>query len=309
MSPTISRPGAGEAPRLVYARSFVDDNIYRLDFPAPGAPAVSAPRVAISSTRGEIHARFSPDGRQVVFTSNRSGTWELWVSDPEGGNAQKLTSMEATNTGGPNWSPDGQWIVFGSDQPGQFDLYVIATTGGKPRRLTSQPSFEQGASFSHDGRWIYFTSNRSGQFQIWKMPANGGDAVQLTGNGGWWGAESPDGAHFYYIDIPLTPKPLWRVPAGGGTRERVVDGVVGWFFDVAPTGIYYADRPAGESRLRFYDFGTRRSETVARLGDVGFADKPGEIDFAPGISPDGRTIFYSQIDSTVDDLMLVENFR
>jgi hypothetical protein len=107
----------------------------------------------------------------------------------------------------------------------------------------------------------------------------------------------------------MTPKPLWRVPTAGGPSERVVDGVVGWFFDVAPTGLYYADRPAGESRLRFYDFATRRSETVARLGDVGFASKLGEIGFSPGISPDGRTVFYSQIDSTVDDLMLVENFR
>jgi serine/threonine protein kinase/Tol biopolymer transport system component len=309
MSPTLSRPGQGKAPRLVYARSFVDDNIYRLDFPAPGGAALGPPTVAISSSRGEEHPRFSPDGRRVVFTSTRSGTWELWISDPDGGNAQKLTSMDATNTGGPNWSPDGRWIVFGSDQPGQFDLYVIAATGGKPRRLTSHPAFEQCASFSRDGKWIYFTSNRTGQFQIWKMPANGGDAVQLTSNGGWWGTETPDGAHFYYIDIPMTPKPLWRVPTAGGPSERVVDGVVGWFFDVAPTGLYYADRPAGESRLRFYDFATRRSETVARLGDVGFASKLGEIGFSPGISPDGRTVFYSQIDSTVDDLMLVENFR
>lgn len=308
MSPAISRAGADGTAHLVYARSFVDDNIYRLDFPAPGAAAASPPRVAISSTRGDIHARFSPDGGRVVFTSNRSGTWELWISDPDGGNAQKVTSMDATNTGGPNWSPDGRWIVYGSDQPGQFDLYMIAAAGGKPRRLTSHPAFDQGASFSRDGKWIYFTSNRSGPFQIWKMPANGGDAVQLTENGGWWGAEALD-AHFYYIDVPVTPKPLWRVPAAGGPPERVLDGIVGWFFDVAPTGLYYADRPAGETRLRFYGFATRRSETVSRLGDVGFAGKLGEIDFTPGISPDGRTIFYSQIDSTVDDLMLVENFR
>ena len=317
MSPTLSRPGQDGASRLVYARSFVDDTIYRLEFAAPGGAALGPPTVAISSSRGEEHPRFSPDGRRVVFTSTRSGPWELWVSDPDGGNAQQLTSMDATNTGGPNWSPDGRWIVFGSDQPGQFDLFVIAATGGKPRRLTSHPAFEQCATFSRDGKWIYFTSNRTGQFQMWKMPASGGDAVQITRNGGWWGAEAPDGAHFYYIDIPMTPKPVWRAPAAGGPPERVLDGVVGWFFDVAPTGLYYADRApraeadrsAGESRLRFYDFATRRSETVARLDDVGFANKLGQIGFTPGIRPDGRAILYSRIDSTVDDLMLVESFR
>lgn len=301
VSPVVSHPRPGKPSRLVYARSFIDENIWRIEAPAPGAPATSPPTVAISSTRAEIHPQFSPDGRRVVFTSTRSGPWEIWVSDPDGGNAVKLTSMDASNTGGPSWSPDGRWIVFGSDQPGQFDLYVIAATGGKPRRLTSDPAFDQGAIYSKDGKWLYFTSNRTGQFQIWRMPATGGDAIQLTRNGGWIVSEAPDGAHLYYIDIPMTPKPVWRVPAAGGQPVKIVDGVFGWFFRAAEKGIYYADRPDGETRLRFYDFATGRSTTLA--GNLG------QIDFAPGISPDGRTILYSQIDSTVDDLMLVENFR
>jgi Tol biopolymer transport system component len=99
----------------------------------------------------------------------------------------------------------------------------------------------------------------------------------------------------------MTPKPVWRVPVAGGQPVKVVDGVVGWFFAVGEKGIYYADRPAGQTRLMFYDFATERSTTIA--GNLG------QIEFAPGVSPDGRTILYSQIDSTVDDLMLVENFR
>jgi Tol biopolymer transport system component len=301
VSPSISRPRPGKPTRLVYARSFIDDNIWRLDTPAPGAPASSAPAVAISSTRSEIHPKFSPDGRRVAFTSTRSGSWEIWVADPDGGNAVKLTSMDATSTGGPSWSPDGRWIVFGSDQQGQFDLYVIAASGGKPRRLTSHPAFDQRAIFSRDGKWLYFASNRTGNFQIWKMPATGGDAIQVTRNGGWTVSEASDGAHVYYIDIPMTPKPVWRVPVAGGQPEKVVDGVVGWFFQAAEKGIYYADRPADRTRLMFHDFATGRSTTIA--GNLG------QIEFAPGVSPDGRTILYSKIDSTVDDLMLVENFR
>jgi Tol biopolymer transport system component len=301
LSPSVSHSRPGKPSSLVYARSFIDDNIWRLDTPAPGAPASSAPVVAISSTRSEIHPKFSPDGRRVAFTSTRSGSWEIWVADPDGGNAVKLTSMDATATGGPSWSPDGKWIVFGSNQQGQFDLYVIAASGGKPRRLTSHPAFDQRAIFSRDGRWLYFASDRTGNFQIWKMPATGGDAIQVTRNGGWTVGEAPDGAHLYYIDIPMTPKPVWRVPVAGGQPVKVVDGVVGWFFAVGEKGIYYADRPAGQTRLMFYDFATERSTTIA--GNLG------QIEFAPGVSPDGRTILYSQIDSTVDDLMLVENFR
>jgi Tol biopolymer transport system component len=299
--PSVSHPRPGKRSRLVYARSFIDGNIWRIDVPNPGAAAPSPPAVAISSTRSEVHPNFSPDGRRVAFTSTRSGSWEIWISDPDGGNAVKLTSMDANATGGPSWSPDGRWIVFGSDQPGQFDLYVISASGGKPRRLTSHPAFDQSAIFSRDGRWIYFTSNRTGNFQIWKMPATGGDAIQITRNGGWIVSEAPDGAHLYYIDIPMTPKPVWRVPVAGGEPVKVVDGVVGWFFQAAEKGIYYAEQPAGQTRLMFYDFATGRSTTIA--GNLG------QIEFAPGVSPDGRTILYSRVDSTVDDLMLVENFR
>ncbi|MDQ5872985.1 MAG: hypothetical protein M3547_12370, partial [Acidobacteriota bacterium] len=301
LSPSVSRARPGKPSRLVYARSFVDENIWRVETSAPGAASTSAPTVAISSTRPEIHPSFSPDGRRIAFTSTRSGSWEIWVADPDGGNALKLTSMDAKATGGPSWSPDGQWIVFGSDQPGQFELYVIAAAGGKPRRLTSHPAFDQGGIFSRDGKWLYFTSNRTGAFQIWRMPASGGNAIQMTVNGGWIVSEGPDGAHLYYIDIPMAAKPVWRMPAAGGEPVKVVDGVAGWFFRAARTGIYYADKPAERTRLLFHDYATGRSTTVS--------EDLGSISFAPGISPDGRTILYSRVDSTVDDLMLVENFR
>jgi Tol biopolymer transport system component/predicted Ser/Thr protein kinase len=300
-SPSVSTARPGKPSRLVYARSFIDGNIWRLETPAPGAPASSQPAVAISSSRSEVHPNFSPDGRRVAFTSDRSGSWEIWVADPDGGNAVKLTSMDATNTGAPSWSPDGRSIVFGSDQPGQFDLYVIAAEGGKPRRLTTHPAFDQAAIFSRDGRWLYFTSNRTGRFQIWRMPANGGDPIPITRSGGWIAGEAPDGAHLYYIDISQAPKPVWRIPVGGGEPVKVVDGVVGWFFQAGERGIHYADRPANKTRLRFHDFATGRSTTVA--------EDLGPIEFTPGVSPDGRTILYSRVDSTIDDLMLVGNFR
>jgi hypothetical protein len=72
-------------------------------------------------------------------------------------------------------------------------------------------------------------------------------------------------------------------------------------FTALNSGIYYIDRPLGEARLQFFNFATGKSTTVARnLGDVRLGLTA---------SPDGRTIIYSRVDSSVDDLMLVENFR
>jgi Tol biopolymer transport system component len=299
--PVVSRPQPGRPSRLVYVRSFSDLNIWRLESIAPGAPCSSPPVVAISSTRWDHNAQFSPDDRRIAFQSNRSGEMEIWLADRDGTNPVPLTSMGAPVTAHPRWSGDGQTIVFDSNREGQYELYVIRSSGGKPRRLTSDPASDHYPSFSRDGKWIYFASNRSGTPQIWKMPASGGDAVQLTWNRGHVAVEALDG-YLYYTETPgNTPSPLWRLPTSGGEPVKVLDEVVQRAFAVLERGIYYIDQPAGEPRLEFYDFATGRSTTVAR--------SLGIVTYGLTATRDGRTILYTRQDSAVDDLMLVENFR
>jgi len=210
--------------------------------------------------------------------------------------------MVTSETGTPRWSPDGQLIAFDSNLEGQYEIYVAPASGGKPRRLTAHPAHDHSPSFSRDGQWIYFSSNRSGEFQIWKIPASGGEAVQLTHDVGFVAFESPDGAYVYYTQTPSAPTVLWRLPASGGQPAKVLEGVVSRAFVVLQKGIYYIDQPSGEYGLRFFDFATGKSTTVARnLGN--------DVDLGLTASPDGRTILYSRVDSSVDDLMLVENFR
>jgi hypothetical protein len=72
-------------------------------------------------------------------------------------------------------------------------------------------------------------------------------------------------------------------------------------FEVVESGIYYFERLTGESRLRYFDFATRQS-TVA-------ADNLGNVNPGLTASPDGRTILYSRVDTSINNLMLVENFR
>ncbi len=311
--PVVSRPQAGRPARLVYVRSFVDFNIRRIDVAAPGSPATDLPVLAISSTRNEGMPQISPDGRRVAFWSDRSGDSQIWVADPDGSNAVKLTSVNAFGTGYPHWSPDSQTIAFHSSFEVHPQVYVIAATGGKPRNITSSPAVDVFPSFSHDGQWIYFTSNRTGEYQVWKIPATGGIAVPVTTNTGYAALESPDGKWIYYVETLDKPSPLWRAPVSGGASSKVLDRVYLANFGVIEKGIYYIDEPAGsggvyyldrptrETRLEFFDFATRKSMTVAR--DLGTVDVP------IAVSPDGRMILFPRQDSSVDDLMLVENFR
>jgi dipeptidyl aminopeptidase/acylaminoacyl peptidase len=69
------------------------------------------PRQLTNTTKKDSHPRWSPDGRRILFESNRSGDGQLWIIDVNGGEAQQLTTI-STEAGTAIWSPDGKTIAF-----------------------------------------------------------------------------------------------------------------------------------------------------------------------------------------------------
>src|SRR5712692_4070710 len=69
------------------------------------------PRQLTNPTKKDSHPRWSPDGRRILFESNRSGDNQLWVIDVSGGEARQLTTI-STEAGTGLWSPDGKSIAF-----------------------------------------------------------------------------------------------------------------------------------------------------------------------------------------------------
>jgi Tol biopolymer transport system component len=164
---------------LVYEQNVTDSNIWRMEI--TGSPRRGNPLTRlIFSTQSESSPQYSPDGKRIVFTSDRSGSPEIWVCDSNGDQPLQLTNFVGPDTGTPRWSPDGSRIAFGSTAAGQTDIYMISAEGGSVRRLTMEPSDDVRPSWSRDGGWIYFGSNRSRDWQVWKMPAEGGQAVPVT---------------------------------------------------------------------------------------------------------------------------------
>jgi dipeptidyl aminopeptidase/acylaminoacyl peptidase len=70
-----------------------------------------SPRPLTVTTKKDKHPRWSPDGKQILFESNRSGDNQLWVIDMDGGEARQVTNI-ATGAATGIWSPDGKWIAF-----------------------------------------------------------------------------------------------------------------------------------------------------------------------------------------------------
>jgi hypothetical protein len=118
------------------------------------------------------------------------------------------------------------------------------------------------------------------------MPVTGGPLVRVTHDPGFVPIEPPDGHDLYYVTAAHRPSALRRVPADGGTPVKVLDGVLFGNFDVVDGGIYYLERV---------------STTIApSLGMAGYG---------LSVSRDGRSIFFARVDSAIDELMLVDDFR
>jgi eukaryotic-like serine/threonine-protein kinase len=299
--PALSRQGG----RLAYSRRFSDPNIWRLDLAARSSGYVTAPAKLsqiVASTLLDTNAQFSPDGKQIVFQSDRSGHSEIWTSASNGLGSMQLTRLSA-HSGSPRWSPDAQSIVFDSSVEGQFEVYVMTASGGKPKRLTNNAALDAVPTWSRDGLWIYFASDRTGRFEVWKVSRDGGNPVQVTRKGGFLGIESEDGKSLFYTKVDGTSG-LWETPVDGAGEERQIVDQVGFrAFAVAKEGVYYMSVPQGSGGvpLEFLSFATGKKTTIANTTH--------RVSQGLSVSSNGQSFLYSQFDQRVADLMLVENFR
>lgn len=290
--PAISRDGR----RLVYSDFRVDADIWRLDLRNTGAGSVKL----ITSTKFDHAAEFSPDGKKIVFISNRSGHPAVWVADHDGSNQTQLTTREFPLAGMPRWSPDGQRIVFDSTVDGHYELYLINADGSGLRNLTQHPAEDAVASWSRNGRWLYFSSTRVGENQIWAMPFDGGEPTQLTSQGGHASSQSLDGKFLYYAKWVAGLPGLWRIPVTGGAEVKILDSIFPLNFAVTGAGIYFIAATDYGSSIQFLSFKTGKVIPIAPVG--------GPLYPGLSVSPDGRFLLYSFAELTGSDLMLAEKF-
>jgi len=296
--PSISRKGR----ELIYQNRVRNDNIWRVNL-RDKAHAKASPSVLISANGRNWRPDFSPDGRRIVFESDRSGYGEIWICDSDGMNCGQLTSLHGV-AGTARWSPDGRYIAFEFHPGAHSEIYVVEL-GGQPHLVPTLPAADNLApSWSHDGQWIYFTSDRGdGRFQLWKVPLQGGSPIQVTTNGGVYGVESADRRFFYFSKWEVPG--IWRMPIGGGEEMRILEesGGSDWYnWALGRNGIYLLNRGAQpKEAIQYFEFATGKRKTIL------FPDR--RVDFGVAVSPDERSILYAQNDLYQESLILMKNFR
>ncbi len=301
--PSISRQGH----RLTYSEQTYDTDIWRLDLsPALNGQPSELTRL-ISSSRREDTPHFSPDGKKIVFDSNRSGNWEIWVCDGDGKNSVQLTSFGGSYvTGTARWSPDGASIAFDSRPGGQSDIFVINAESRVQHNLTANSYLDALPSWSRDGRWIYFCSDRGADgAQVWKMPVEGGQPIQVTKKRGFEAFESFDGTTLYYSKKFEDQNEIWRVPPAGGEETRFLANILSRYWAVGEKGIYFITREGRLLNVNFIDFAGQRVSQLAHFERI--PAKDGHAGLA--LSPDGLSLLWTLPEGYNSDIMLVENFR
>jgi Tol biopolymer transport system component len=227
------------------------------------------------------------------------------MSDADGTHPVLVSDVKSSDAGTPRWSPDGQKIAFDSRHSGHPEVYIVDISERLPRKVMTNLADMSTPSWSHDGNWLYFQSHtaHSPDTRIFRCSASGGDAVVLSADTGSYAQESYDGETVYFANQSGGPATLQVISLKPLSSQSVLKGMPAvadqsWW-TVVPRGIYFVPANSPKS-LQYFDFATKR---VRQIFEV-------EKYFVNGVSvsPDGRSILYTQMQDPNTDIMLVDPF-
>lgn len=250
----------------------------------------------VSVTGAPADAALADNGK-IAFSSNRSGSFQIWSMDRDGSNPTQLTDSLLGNDEAA-WSPDGTKIAFASGRDGlqRGQLYVMNADGSSETRLPSVVTGLDVAApaWSPDGTKIAYEAN--GKIYVIGADGLGNHQVNTTWAGGQghpsW---SPDGTRIYFEG--LSPDKVhgtfWMYADGTGAVTRLTTGVAANTV-VSPDGSLLAYNSA--------PFGPNEIFLVSTAGGFGRSiSSGGDGESEPNWSPDGtRMVFHQNTSNNVD---------
>ncbi|UXI68794.1 winged helix-turn-helix domain-containing protein [Tahibacter amnicola] len=140
----------------------------------------SGGRAVMPSSRQDWFPRYSADGRQLVFSSNRSGQFGVWLVDADGGVPRALREGLGLSPVAPSFAPDGTRVIYSERQQHNADICVITVTDGSRHCPVSDPANDVHPLFTPDGKSIVFASNRAGTYHLYRAAADGSAVTRIS---------------------------------------------------------------------------------------------------------------------------------
>ena len=169
----IELAGAGA---LIFDAGGIYQNLFEI-----GGGATPGESLGKELTGGPTRDRqpaFSPDGRRIVFTSDRSGSLDLWSLELATGAIRRLT-FDAADDWDPQWSPNGKHLLWSSNRSGHFEAWIAEPDGSGARQASADGTDAENPTMSGDGAWIVYSSSNPAAPGIWKVRPDGRDATRL----------------------------------------------------------------------------------------------------------------------------------
>jgi Tol biopolymer transport system component len=289
--------------RMAYAQLHTYSSIWSIPVPLHGTVSIrGATRITTGNETIEA-VDVSPDGRWLVFDSDRNGNADLYVMPVTGGEARQLTT-DSANHYSPHWSPDGRQIAFHSLRNGNRDIYTVGFDGTGLHRWTSSADQELDPTWSPDGRSLLYevigTQEERHGFAVLRL----GDGVTptfLSVPGGDFARWAPDGKAFIY-HAPDGLR-LHRIDSGADSL-RVSNVAIGaeafyaaWSRDGA--SLYYLARSPKGWSIRAMPTAGGASRMLVDFDD------PTRQHTKYGFTTDGR-VFYFTIGAPESDIWVAD---
>ena len=265
-------------------------------------------------TRSVFGAAWSPDGQQIVFTTDISGRSNLWKVRASGGWPIQLSQSDDRQYSAA-WSPDGKWIVYQQDHAGDelWDLWAIPSDGGEAVNLTNTATIrEQGPVWSHDGHTVAFAykPKEGSQYDIALLDWDTHKVHKLTNEqqpGYSWNAVawSSDDKTIYAgrVNPPFTDADVYQIDVKTGKLENLTShtGTIRYLgSSLSPDGgtiLLSSDAKGGYMNIALLDIASRKVTWVTDLKWEAFAGN---------FSPDGKKYSYVVNEDGVIDAYLAD---
>ncbi len=134
-------------------------------------------------------SKWSPDGTKFIYSSNRSGNFDIFTCNIDGTNETQLTYTNENETE-PEWSPDGRQITYenstgvweSEESRNTYEIFVMNADGSGPHRVTDNSLGDFSPKWSPDGSQLSFVSDRSeaGHWEVYVMNTDGNNVKRLT---------------------------------------------------------------------------------------------------------------------------------
>ena len=118
------------------------------------------------ATHSDLYPCFSPDGKHIVFSSNRDKDYEIYLMEWDGSNQVRITDSPGIDRH-PAFSPDGKHIAFTSNRDGNYEIYIMHRDGTNPQRITTHPERDDYCTWHPNGKQLVIVSERQGRFDLY----------------------------------------------------------------------------------------------------------------------------------------------